>query len=172
MRFMQRNGGCHFFAQCGMSAAEGDCGRDRGMPKQYLVNFMGRDIFSPSNNDVLDSSSQVQIAIFVEHPLIAGAKPSVYDAARVSFGIILIAAKDACALNRDFPTLIGPEMMALIVHNADANAGAHPDRTCFAMAWGQRIGRHLVSSLCHSIGFNEWHAKNLLDPMNQLRRQR
>ena len=46
-----------------------------------------------------------------------------------------------------------------------------PDRTGLAMPRRKRIRRHLVGSFGHSVGFDERHAKQSLDFVNQFRRQ-
>src|ERR1700730_4703005 len=165
---MQYQGRGYLFAQCWMRAAKCDRGRDCGVLQQNLVYFMRRDIFSAPDDDVLYPARQMQITVFVQHSLVARAKPSIHEAVSVGFGIVLITPKHACSLNDDFPSLIGSEVNAFVVHNADANARTHADRTGFAMPWRQGVRGHLVRSFGHSVGFDERHSKESFDLVNKL----
>ena len=168
---VQDHGRGHFFTQRGMHAAKCNRCRDRWMPQQNLIDFVRSDVFASADDDVFDSSGQVQIAIGVQQSFVTGTKPSIHKSASVGFGIVLVSTKYIGALNGNFAALVGAEVIAVLVHDADAQAGAHADRTCLAMPRRQRIRGHLVGSFSHSVGFDEGHAKKILDLVNQLRRQ-
>src|SRR5208283_1086776 len=114
----------------------------------------------------------MQITVFVEKSLIAGTKPSIDKSASVGFGIVFISAKYVGALNGNFAALIGAEVIAVRIQDADAQPGADSDGTGFAMPRRQRIGGHLVSRLGHSVSFHERYTKELLDLVNEFGRQR
>src|SRR5208283_37572 len=133
---------------------------------------MRGDILAATDDDVLDTAGQVQIAVCVKQSLVAGTKPSIHKSASVGFEIVVVSAKYIGALNRDLAPLAGAQVIAILIHDSDAQPGAYSDRTGFAMAWGQRIGGHLMSCLSHSVSFHERHAKDLLNVVDELRRQR
>src|SRR5207237_1473007 len=103
------------------------------------IYILRGDIFSAPDDDVIDPPGQMQVTVFVQRSLVAGPKPSIHEAAGVGFGIVLVTAKHARALNGDFPALVGSQVTAFIVQNTNANARAHADRTRFAMPRRQRI---------------------------------
>src|SRR6202023_2058520 len=90
----------------------------------------------------------------------------------IRFGIVFIPAKHIRTLNGDLATMIGTEMISVLVHDADAQAGAHSHRTRLAVSWRQRVRGHLVRRFGHAVGFDERNAKESLYSVNQLRRQR
>src|ERR1035438_740589 len=98
-----------------MRAAKRNRCRDRGMSEQNFIHFMGCNIFAAADDDVLDPPGQVQIAVFVEQALVAGAKPSIHQSAGIGFGIIFIPSEHARSLNDNLPALVGWEMVALLV---------------------------------------------------------
>src|SRR5271167_375053 len=106
---------------------------------------MRGDILAATDDDVLDTAGQVQIAVCVKQSLVAGTKPSIHKSASVGFEIVVVSAKYIGALNRDLAPLAGAQVIAILIHDSDAQPGAYSDRTGFAMAWGQRIGGHLMS---------------------------
>src|ERR1700722_20810721 len=114
----------------------------------------------------------MEVAIRVEETLVAGSEPSVHKGSVVCLGIIFISPKHIRALDRDFAALVGPQMIAFRVHDADAQTGAHAYRSCLSMPRRQRIRSHLMRGLGHSIGFHEGYAEESLDFVNQFRRQR
>src|SRR5579863_4954130 len=101
----------------------------------------------------------MQIAVPVEISLIAGAKPSAYKGARVCVRIIFISPEHIPPLNGNLTALIGSEMVAVFVHDADAKARAHSHGASLAMPRRQRIRSHLMRRFGHSIGFDKRHAK-------------
>ena len=166
--FVQNHSRGHLFAQRRMRATEGDYRRDRGMPKQNLVDFMGRNVLASTNDDVLNSTGQMQIAVRVEESFVTGTKPSIHKRTGVGFRIIFVSAEYVRSLNGNFSPLIGGEVIALLVHDADAQPGAHADRPGLAVSRRQWIRGHLVSSFGHSVGFDEGYAKQILDLANKL----
>ena len=126
MAFVQDNGGGHFFAQRGMHAAKRDRGRDRGMAQQNLIHFVRRDVFATANDDVFDSAGEMQIAVGIKKSLVASTKPSIHKSASVGLGIIFVSTKYVRSLDRDLAALVGAEMIAFRVHDADAQASAYP----------------------------------------------
>src|SRR5437588_9904802 len=122
MNFVQHNGSSHFFTERGMRASECDRSGHGGMLQQDLVNLVGSDVLASANDDVLHPSGEMEITIFIEEALIAGAKPAVHQSLRVGLGIIFIPAKHARSLNDNLPALVVSEMISLFVHDADSNA--------------------------------------------------
>jgi hypothetical protein len=114
----------------------------------------------------------MQITIGIEKPLIAGAEPSIHKSAGVGFRVIFVSPENVRALNGDFAALIGAEMIAFFVHDADAKAGANSHRSSLAMARRQRVGGHLMGRFGHPIGLDEWNAEQAFDFVDQFRRQR
>src|SRR5579862_601730 len=155
-----------------MSTAKSNRGRDRGMPQQNLINLMWRDILSSADDDVFDSAGQMQVAVRIKVALIAGAKPSVDKGMSVGVGIIFVSPKNIRALNRDLASLVGAEMFAVFIHNADTQANADSDRSGLSVLRRQGIGSHLVRGFRHAIRFHERYAEKPLDLMNELGRQR
>ena len=168
MWFVQDHGRSHLLAQCRMRTTKRDRRRDRGMRQQNLIDFMRSDVLAATDDDVLDPAGQVQIAVCVKESFVASAKPSIHKSVSVGFGIVFISTKYIGSLNDDFAPMVGAEVIALLVHNADAQSGADSDRACFAMSRGQRIRGHLVGRFGHSVGFDEGHAKEPLDLVNEL----
>src|SRR5580693_2913402 len=117
-----------------MHATECNRCRDRWMPQQNLIYFVRSDVFAPTDDDVFNSSGQVQIAVGVQQPFVAGTKPPIHKSASVGFGIVLVSTKYIGALNGDFTALVGTEVIAVLVHDADAQPGAHADGACLAMS--------------------------------------
>src|ERR1039458_3805323 len=132
---------------------------------------MRRDVFATADDDVFDTARQMQIAVWVEESFVASTKPSIHKSASVGLGIIFVSTKYICPLDRDLAALVGTEIIAFLVHDADAQPRAQADRTCFAVPRGQRVGRHLVSRLRHSVSFDEGYAEDILDLANEFRRQ-
>lgn len=130
---VQNHRSTYFFTQRGMRAAEGHSSRDRRMSEQDLIDFMRRDVLAAADDDVFDPASQMQVTIGVQKSLISGAKPSIHKCVGVRVRIIFIAAKYIRPLNRDLASLIRAEVIAVLVHDADAQPGAHADRTSLAM---------------------------------------
>src|ERR1700722_8892771 len=122
-----------------MRAAKRDRGRDCRMLQQNFIDFMRRDVFASTDDDVLDASREMQVTIVVQIALVSGAKPSIDEGAGVSFRITLVSAKYICPLNRNFSALIVFERITLLVHNSDAQSGAHSNRSDLAMARRQRV---------------------------------
>src|ERR1700722_3423801 len=153
-----------------MRAAKGDSRCDRGVTEQNLIDFVRRNIFASADDDVFDPAGQVQVAVGIQKALIAGAHPPMHEGARVGFGIIFVSAKYIGSLNRDLSPLVGSKMIAVLVHDADAEAGAHANRASLAVSWRQRIRGHLVSGFGHAISLNERYAKHALDLIDEFLR--
>jgi len=136
MAFMQDHRGSHFFAQRGMRAAKRDRRRDCGMPQQNLIDFVRRDVLASADDDVLDPARQMQIAVFVKQSFVARAKPSMHKSASVGLGIVFVSTKYVGSLNDDFAPLVGAEVIAVLVHDADAQSSGYADRTCFPVSRG------------------------------------
>src|ERR1700722_10067043 len=103
-----------------MRTTERHCRCDSRMPQQNLINFVRRDILASTDDDVLDSSGQMQVAVCVKESFVAGPKPSIHKSAGVGVGIVCIPAKHAGALYRHFAALVGAEMAARLVHDTEA----------------------------------------------------
>src|ERR1700731_2871591 len=112
----------------------------------------------------------MQVAVRIQKPLIAGAEPSINEGARVGFGIIFVSPKYVCSLNRDLAPLIGSKMVAVFVHDADAEAGSNANRARLAVPRWQRVRGHLMRGFRHPISLNEWHAKHALDLIDEFLR--
>src|SRR2546428_10976369 len=104
----------------------------------------------------------MQIAVVVEVAAIAGAKPAVNERRGVGLGIVLVAGNHVRALDDDLAAIAGPAMLALRVHDADANVGPAPDRAGLARRRRGRGGRHLVCSLGHAGGPDDPRAERRL----------
>ena len=120
MALVPNHGGRDFFAQYGMRAAKSDCRSDGGMSQEYLIHFVGRNILASADDDVLHPTCQMQIAVAIEKSFVAGTKPSIRESAGVGLRIIFVSAKDVRSLNSNFAPLVGAEVIALLVHDADA----------------------------------------------------
>ena len=155
----------------GCSAAEGDRCRNRGMPQQNLIHFVRRDILTAADDDVFDPSRQMQIAVGVEKALVAGAKPSIHKSASVGFGIVFVSAKHIRSLNGNFAALVGAEMVAVFVHDADAQAGAHADRARFAMPRRQEDSKSSGGQLRSFRRLRRKARQKSFDFVNEFRRQ-
>src|ERR1700688_3882323 len=153
-----------------MRTAKGDRRYDCRMPEQNLVHFVRGNVFAAADDDVFDPAGQMQIAVRIQKSLIAGTKPSIHEGARVGFGIIFVSAKYIRSLNRDLAPLTGSKMVAVFVHDADAEAGAHANRGRFAGAWWQGIRGYLVSGFGHAVSLDERHAKHALDLIDEFLR--
>src|SRR5712692_983246 len=132
---------------------------------------MGCNVFAAADNDVLDPSGQMQIAVCVEKSLVPGTKPSLNKRTSIGFRIVFVSAKHVRSLNDDLTSLVGSEVIALRVHDADTNAGPHAYGTRLAMPGRQRIGGHLVRRFGHAVSFDEGHSENLFHLVNGLRRK-
>src|ERR1700739_516228 len=103
---MQHHCCCHFLPQCGMLEAEGYWFRHCWMVQQNLVDLARPHVLAPTNDQVLDPASQMQIVVFVEKSLITGAKPSIHKRTTIGFVIILISLEHTWPLNHNFAPLI------------------------------------------------------------------
>src|ERR1700728_190268 len=110
----------------------------------------------------------MQIAIRIEKALIAGAKPSIHKRAGIRFRIVLVSSKHIRTLDGNLAALFGAEMIAVLIHDADAQASADSYRTWLAMPWRQRIRGHLMRRFGHAVGLHKRHAKQIFDLANQL----
>src|SRR6202050_5762583 len=110
----------------------------------------------------------MQITVGIKNSLAPGTKPSVHKSAGVRFVIVFVSPKYICSLDCDLAAVIGPEMIALRVHDADAQADANPHRAGLAVPRREGIRSHLMGRFGHSIGFPDGNAKQSLDLVNQL----
>src|SRR5712691_1569967 len=127
VRLVQNHRGGNFFSERGMGKAEGYSACHRGMAKQNLIHFVRRNVFASADDDVFDAAGQMQIAVGIEKSLVARKKPSIHKSASVGFGIIFVSTKYVGALNRDFAPLIGSQVIAIIIHDADLQSSADRD---------------------------------------------
>ena len=67
----------------------------------------------------------MQVAVLIEEALVSGAKPSVGEGASIGVRIIFVAAKHIGSLDGNFTSLIGCQVIALGVQDADADSGSH-----------------------------------------------
>src|SRR5260370_36206415 len=109
----------------------------------------------------------MQIAVRVEHSFIAGAKPSIHKSASVGFRIVFISAKHVGSLNGNLAALVSAEVIAVLVHDADAKPCAYADRTGLSMPRRQRIRGHLVGRFGHPVSFDDGHAEEPFDLVNE-----
>src|SRR5262245_33913306 len=118
----QRDGGFDLLTQCRMRNAEADGCAHLGMGEQDFVDLGRSDLFASAVDQLLNSSHEAQVAIGIEHTLVAGAKPAVEKRSRIRFGVVLITLNDVRTLDYNLALLASVEMPPFVIHDADANS--------------------------------------------------
>ncbi len=160
------------FAPRGMRHAEADRFRDLRMREQHFVDFPRRYFLAAAVDQLFDPADECQIAVCIEHALIAGPKPAIDERRRVRIRIVLVPANDVRALDDDLAALTGSEVLSCRVHDADLHIGAATHRSRFAGGRRQRVGSHLMRRFGHAVRLEHRRSEGRLEIVHHLRRQR
>src|SRR5690606_27771579 len=130
-----------------------------GMLAEHVVDLPRADLLAAAVDDLLQPAGDGQIAVLVEHALVAGTEPAVDESRFIGLGIALIAAGDVRPPNDDLTAGAGLHEEALLVHNADFGAGRDADGSSLASARRQRVRGHLVRRLGHAVSLDDGAAE-------------
>jgi hypothetical protein len=139
---------------------------------QNLINFPGADLLAAAVDDFLQSTCDAEEALIVQHALIARAKPAVDKGIRIGLVIIFITRGDIGAANDDFAGFSSGQEAALFAKNADFRSSGLADGSRLSLGRRQGVGRHLVTRFGHAVRLHQWRVEQLLDLLNELRRNR
>ena len=81
MPFAQHDGRGDILAELRMRHGEGDDLGDGRMVHQHVVHLERRDLFAAAVDDLLQPAGDAQIAVLVEHALVAGVEPAMGEGA-------------------------------------------------------------------------------------------
>src|SRR5437763_961674 len=84
---------------------------------QRCVGRQRRDLLAAPVDELLEPAGQHEVAVLVEHPLVAGAEIAAPEGRRVRFGVVEVAAHDIDAADRDLALLAGRQRLALVIAN-------------------------------------------------------
>ena len=103
MTLVQDHHGRYFFAQALVRRTKDNHLGNRHMVEQNLINFPGADLLAASVDDFLQASSDAEVALTVQHALIACAKPAVDKGIRIGLFIVFITRCDIGTANHNLP---------------------------------------------------------------------
>src|SRR2546423_1220400 len=135
-----------------MWPSEGNCLGHARMGEQNLVDFAWSDLFSTAIDELFNPPGQSQVAAFVEYALVAGAEPAIDKGRGIGFRIVFVTSDDIRSLNHHLACLALFKMVALVIHDADPNAGARPHGASTARLRRPGSRTHLAGSLRHGVG--------------------
>ena len=114
----------------------------------------GRDLLAAAVDDLLEPPGERQVAVRVEHALVAGAEPAVGEGLGVGLRVVLVARRDVAARgSRSRRSSPGGRSVAVLVHDGDLGPGGDADAcpACAAPGGSGLLG-HLVRGLGHAVG--------------------
>ena len=129
----------HLLAPGGMRHAETHRLGHRRMRQQHLVDFPWRDILAGPDDQLLDAAGQMQIAVFVQESLVAGAKPFAKKRLGGGLRIVLVFADHARTVDAHLARLAARQFSALLVANADAHPVPGPTEPALRAAGGNGL---------------------------------
>src|SRR5262245_11464346 len=156
-------------AELGMRHGETHALRHARMIHQHLVDLPRRHLLATAIDDLLQPSGDAEIAVMLDHALVAGAEESFTgEGLCVGRFIVDIAIHDVLAADHDLAGLAGFEPPAILVGDSDLRTGREPDTAGPSHAWGQRIACHLMRCLCHAVRLDQRASEDFLDVANDL----
>src|SRR2546427_586796 len=101
--------------------------RHGGMSVKCQLNFVGRNIFAASNDDVAQTVVQFDVTVRVDHGQVAAVKPAAPEILGRGFRLFVVALHHDGAAHDHFPDglTIGPDIAQILVH--DAHGVAHDE---------------------------------------------
>ena len=88
-----------------MGHGEGHSLYDFGVLQQRLVHFPRRYLFAATVDDLLEAAGDVEVAVLIHPPLIAGAEPSVGIGLAICLRVAFITRCDVGAADDDLTRL-------------------------------------------------------------------
>src|SRR5207249_160797 len=83
----QHDGRAHLLAQRGVRDRERGSFRDREVGEQRLFDLARRNLLAAAVDDLLEPAGDREVAVVVEHTLVAGAEPAVAERGRVRVAV-------------------------------------------------------------------------------------
>ena len=155
-----------------MRHGEGDDLRHRRMIHQHLVDLERRDLLAAAIDDLLQPAGDAQIAVLVEHALVAGVEPAMGEGRGVGVGVVLVARRHVRSANDDLAGLARFQQLPVRRHDRDLRSGRSADAAGLAQAGRQAVRRHLVRGFRHAVGFDDRAAESRFELGHHLWRQR
>jgi hypothetical protein len=90
-----------------------------GMAQQRGVDFRRGQLETAAIDDFLDASGDEQVAVLIEMPEVAGAKPAVAKCVAISAGVVLVAARDTRAPDDDLAGHVRAQAFTALAGNGD-----------------------------------------------------
>ena len=132
-----------------------------GWREQDLVDLDRRDLLAAAVDLLLQPTGEEEVALVVEHALVAGAEPAGGERGLVGRRVVLVAVDDGRAPDRHLAALTGRQHVVRGVEDRHLDAGGDADRARLGRRRRQRVARHLVRGLGHPVGLDDRHAEQL-----------
>ena len=114
------------------------------MAGKHLVYLGRRDLLPATIDELFDPADKRQVAVPIQHPLVAGAEPTASERLLIGFPIVLVTVDHVRAPDHDLARSTGGQQPPAFIHDADVNPGAAADRPWPPWLGRQRVRGHLV----------------------------
>ena len=95
---------------------------------QDPVHLQGGDLFAAAVDQLLEPSREGEVALPIQKPEVAGAKPAVREGRGVGLRVGLLSIDDVGTPDHDLPGRADGEKLAIVGHGGNLDSGALPDR--------------------------------------------
>ena len=91
--FAQHDGRGHLFAELVVRHGKGERLPHGRVVHQHVVHLARRDLLAAAIDDLLQPPGDGEIAVLVEHALVAGAEPAIGEGFGIGLGVVLVAQR-------------------------------------------------------------------------------